>query len=59
MNPLHISGVLQSGTRHSWVNFYSGERETSANVIFALMAKGKIHDSVSMTLQEGKNIEKY
>jgi len=34
MDTFHISGVLKSGSRHCWVNVYSGEQETAANIIF-------------------------
>jgi len=45
MEPFHISRFFRSGCLHSWVNFYSGEWETTANIIFvfpfALIAKEK------------------
>jgi len=34
MDPFRISGVLGSRIHHSCVNFYSGEWEMTANVIF-------------------------
>jgi len=50
MGPLHISRVLQSKSHHSWVNFYSGEWETTGNIVFvfsfAPTAKEKIHKEI-------------
>lgn len=56
MDPFHITGVLKSGSHHSWANFYSGEWETPENIsfifAFALTAtKKKQYD----TLKEGGN----
>lgn len=36
-SPFHISGVHRSGSRHSWVSFYSGRTETTTNIIFLFL----------------------
>lgn len=58
MESFHISGFRRSGSRHGWVNFYSGEQETKSNIFFAFplaqTVKEELYENVFTTFKKKK-----